>query len=282
MCSRAAEISQLIHSGTQQIVDGLRRAASEGLSVLELSEVLKDAFTGRNQVDCSLSLAIAAFQQAVEFPDDKLTLGRGAAAWLSETLHISSSAAYAQLHLARRLPSMPDTAAAFERGELSGQHAGVVSRTVESVQRGGGDVARAEKEMLQEAVGRDPRGLHRWGLSLLHRLAPREMEAQEEQRRRSSYLHMRAAFSGGYDTEGYFDPIDGAVVKTAVDAVLGPRQKDDERTPGERRAAGIIELAKRVLDSGELPVRGGVRPHLTVTAAQVAKTTILPRTRLRA
>jgi hypothetical protein len=266
MRSQAAEITQLIHAGARQIVDGLRRAASEGLTVGELSDVLQRAFTDRNQVDYALSLVMAAFDRAAESPDDRLTFGRAPAAWLSETLNISPNAAYAQLHLARRLPELPGTAAAFERGELSSQHAGVVSRTVESVQRGGGDAARAEREMLQEAAGRDPRDLHRWGLSLVHRLAPRQLEDHEERMRRSRYLHLRELFHGGYSIEAFLDPVAGATLKTALDGVLGPRRKSDERTPGQRRADAVVELARRVLDGGELPVRGGVRPHLMVTA----------------
>jgi hypothetical protein len=46
---------------------------------------------------------------------------------------------------------------------------------------------------------------------------------------------------------------------------MGPRAKDDERKPSERRVEAFNELVRGVLDSGTLPVRGGVRPHLIVT-----------------
>ena len=49
--------------------------------------------------------------------------------------------------------------------------------------------------------------------------------------------------------------------------MLGPRAKDDTRTPSQRRADALDEIVTRVLDSGELPVRGGQRPHLTITAS---------------
>src|SRR5439155_11365974 len=97
----------------------------------------------------------------------------------------------AQVHLARRLPCLPATAQAFERGQLSPQHVSVVLRAVDSVERGGGPAHEAEALMLQEAEERHPRDLHRWGLSLLHRLAPEEMLAQEEQRQRRRYFHLR-------------------------------------------------------------------------------------------
>ena len=185
---------------------------------------------------------------------------------MNSPLQISSSAAYAQVRLARQLPYLPATASAFERGELSPQHASVVVRSVEMVARGGGDPGDAEALLLEEARQRDPRDLLRWGLSLVHQLAPREMEAEEQRREERRYLHMREAFDGGYHLEGYLDPERGARLKTAIDGVLGPRRKDDKRSPGVRRADGLDEIVTRVLDSGRLPVRGGQRPHLTVTA----------------
>jgi hypothetical protein len=92
------------------------------------------------------------------------------------------------------------------------------------------------------------------------------MEAEEQRREERRYLHMREAFDGGCDIEGYLDPERAARLKTAINGVLGPRRKGDERSAGQRRADGLDELARRALDSGELPARGGQRPHLTITA----------------
>src|SRR5215472_17742298 len=47
---------------------------------------------------------------------------------------------------------------------------------------------------------------------------------------------------------------------------MGRKARDDERTPMQRRAAAIGELARRRLDAGDLPERGGERPHLMVVA----------------
>jgi hypothetical protein len=142
----------------------------------------------------------------------------------------------------------------------------VVARSVELVTRGGGEPGDAEILLLQEALQRDPRDLFRWALSLVHQLAPKEMEAEEERREARRYLRMTEAFDGGYDIEGYLDPERGARLKTAIDGVLGPRRTGDERTAGQRRADGLDEVVTRVLDRGELPVRGGQKPHLTITA----------------
>jgi hypothetical protein len=267
MRTTTAELSQLVRSSSQQLVGALRLAASEDLDADELTDLLKVAFSRRNQIDAALTGAIGALDRTTEkAPDGELTAGLSCATWLSHNLHISSSAGYAQVHLARQLPSLPATADAFDRGELSPQHASVIVRSVEQVTRGGGDPSQAETLMLQAAAERDPRDLLRWGLSLVHQLAPEEMLAEEERRHRRRYLRLTEAFDGGYDLEGYLDPEGGATLKTALGGLLGPRPKHDERTPGQRRADALVEIATRVLDRGDLPVRGGQRPHLTVTA----------------
>src|ERR1700737_2103703 len=158
MRSCTAELSELIQSGSQRVVTALRRAAADGLSCDELTELLKGAFCHRTQIDAALTSAIGALDQAAEqAPDGAATMALSSATWLSHNLRISSSAAYAQVQLARRLPSLPDTAGAFERGELSAQHVSVVARSVEAVTRGGGPPEHAESVMLQEAQRREPR-----------------------------------------------------------------------------------------------------------------------------
>ena len=264
----AAERSRQVQTGIQLVVDALLGAvADKGLQAPDWADLLSAAYTARNRLDHALTLAVGAFDDRVqESHDEIMTLGLEPASWLAHTLKISSSTAYAQLRVARHLPFLDSTAKAFARGEVSAQHVSVISRAVESVERGGGDVVSAEILMLQDAAEHDPRTLHRRGLSLLHRMAPDEMEAQEERRQRIRYLHLRELFDGGYEVEGYLDPIAGATVRTALDGVMGPRQQGDDRTPGQRRADGLRDLATRVLDSGQLPVRGGQRPHLLVTA----------------
>src|SRR2546422_10414600 len=148
MGSRAAEISEIVRSGIDQAVAALRGAAADvgdGLDTDDLTDLLEVAFSQRNRFDSALSGAVGALDRVAEIaPDGDATKGLSSAEWLSHTLHISSSAGYAQVHLARQLPFLPATASAFERGELSPQHASVVARSVEQVARDGGHPGDAE------------------------------------------------------------------------------------------------------------------------------------------
>ena len=108
MRTTAAELSELLQSASQQVVGVLRRAASgvDGLDTDGLTDLLKVAFTQRNQIDAALTGAIGALDVAAEkTPDGEATMALSCAEWLSHNLHISSSAGCAQVRLARQLPS---------------------------------------------------------------------------------------------------------------------------------------------------------------------------------
>jgi hypothetical protein len=210
---------------------------------------------------------IGALDRAVSrVPDQRLTAGLCCATWLAQQCRLSSGQAHAQVRLARQLPSLPGTRRAFEQGEISGQHASAVARSVEMVERGGGDPAEAEGLLVEEARVQDARSLLRWGLGLVHRLAPREFEEEEDRRLERRFLRLAELWDGGGTLEGYLDPERWARLKTAIDATLGPRRKDDRRTPGQRRLDALDEVVTQVLDAGRLPARGGQRPHLGISA----------------
>jgi hypothetical protein len=70
---------------------------------------------------------------------------------------------------------------------------------------------------------------------------------------------------GVYRLDGLLDAEGGAALKTAIDALSKPLGRDDRRTPKQRRADALIEMAHHAMDQGTLPRRNGVRPHITVT-----------------
>ncbi len=115
--------------------------------------------------------------------------------------------------------------------------------------------------LLQESGRRNPHDLLMWGRHLRHRINPVEVADEEEQEHRRQWLNLIQGWDGGYDLEGHLDAENGTTLEVARQGLLGPRSKDDERSHDQRRAEGLGLLARRCLDLGELPVRGGVRPH---------------------
>src|SRR6266545_3297988 len=247
-------------------IDGLRRGARSGLASADLWELIRSVSSLRSQLDSVLTDLVGAVDRqrpvGEDEPQDPVL---SCAALLADELHMTRSSAYAQIRLARQLRDLPATAAAFAGGELSYGHAVAISRTVEGVVRGGGQAEVAESMLLREAKERNPHDLLMWGRHLRHRLNPAELSDDEDEQHRRQWLNLSRIPNGGFDIEGHLDAEGGTTLKVALDAVLGPRRKDDDRSPSLRRAVGLTELARRCLDSGELPVRGGVRPHIMVT-----------------
>jgi hypothetical protein len=112
----------------------------------------------------------------------------------------------------------------------------------------------------------DPFELERRWKQMRYRADQDAAEAAEEEQRQQSWLSLRQTWWGTYKIEGELDAENGAMLKTALQAIMGRKAKDDERTPMQRRAAAVGELAERRLDAGDLPERGGEKPHLTLVA----------------
>ncbi len=187
--------------------------------------------------------------------------------WLCDTLRLTPNAAYAQVRTARMLTQLHWTADAFRRGEISSQHVGVIRRAMEQVPKTCLDPAEVEPALVYAARQMDPFGLDRHWQQMRYRADQEAALEAEEERRRQSWLSLRQIPTGNYRIEGVLDAEGGATLKTALQGILGrhPAQ-DDKRTPDQRRAHGLVELARHRLDAGDLPERGGERPHLLLTA----------------
>src|SRR6266851_6015815 len=240
----------------QRGVEGLRGCARQGLPAGRLTELVRATVSVRNQLESALNQLIGDLDQQMKREQDADDPALSCAVWLREELHMTNSAAWGQVRLARQLHDLPATAASFARGRLSYQHAMAITRTVDRVVLSGGPGGEAEAMLLQESGGRNPQDLLRWGRHLRHRLNPAELADEAAQAHRPQWLSLIQSWDGGYDLEGHLDAENGTTLKVALQGLLGPRSRDDERSHAQRRAEGLGLMARRCLDSGELPVRG--------------------------
>jgi hypothetical protein len=212
--------------------------------------------------------------------------------FLHMALRLTPSEAYDQVRVGRRLGRMHQTAAAFFQGWISADHVSVICRALDQVRdkpqppiRGpleeaedaaeaglvrepplSGREAVAESHLLDAALQMDPKALLRHWRRLHYKLDQQgEQEAENKQRSRR-WLSLWETWSGNYGIEGELDAESGALLKTALNSILGPRRGDDDRRPAQRRADALADLARFRLDHGDLPTHGGARPHLTVLA----------------
>jgi len=186
------------------------------------------------------------------------------ASWLRGRCRLSSREAAGQVRLARALHRrLPATADALAAGSITVAHARVLADGIRDLPDG--VVADGEPTLLGAARDVDPRHfaevVARWRAYVAPDLFERDAEHQHERR----HLYASATIGGVVDVKGMLDAEGGAVLLAALSALAGAGGGDDTRTAAERRADALVELARRALDSGDLPDSGGERPHLNVT-----------------
>ena len=185
--------------------------------------------------------------------------------WLKSNGKLSGGAAMERVSMARQLEKLPETAQAFRRGDLGYQHVAILTHTAEKV--GTSALKNEEASLLQAAQCMDPGQFAGVAKAFEFRLdqAAALIEANRAYSRR--YLHLSEPKDGLVYLEGRLDAEGGAVVKTALDALMQAPHRDDDRTAGQRRADALVDLARRPLAGSKLGSTGGMRPHLVITAS---------------
>jgi hypothetical protein len=204
---------------------------------------------------------LAALDQRQDSPPSSAT------EWMTGTFNVTPNAAYSQLRTVRVVEHLPRAWAALRLGRISWAHVRVICGAAEQWHKTSLDPALTEIELVGAAESMDPRTLHQHWLQMRYQADREAGEAAEKEQRKRRWLSLRETWWGTYQVEGELDAENGALFHSALRAVMGRKARDDDRTPNERRADAVGELARRLLDAGELPARGGERPHLVLVAS---------------
>jgi hypothetical protein len=178
--------------------------------------------------------------------------------WVREHCCLTPGAARERVSVARRLRELPEARAAFAAGEMSYAHVRQISAATADVDR---DVAtQGEAILVDAALNLDPRRL---GVVIVHWRNPDGVLAGANDAHERRRFDISETFEAMTVLHGQLSGDDGALVRTAIDAYSKPLP-DDTRTPTQRRADALAELARQVLNAGHAPSSGGERPHLNV------------------
>lgn len=206
--------------------------------------------------------AVAGFDEAGGPQDD----GCGSlVAWLRHRCRIAPGEAQARARVAHAITGpLAVTGDAMRDGQLSWRHADVIDRTLRDVPPD--RRCEAEQALQHPARTLDPMLLKRVGQDLLHRIDVDRAERAALRRLERRGLDLAETIDGMVAVSGLFDPISGATVLAAIDSLVAPTRENDtdERSWSQRRADALTDICRGFLDSGEGPVAGGVRPHLSV------------------
>ena len=228
---------------------------------------------------------LAAFESSGEYAVDGAV---STAAWLRRHLGTSPVRAKSDVMAAKALHnsgdhSAPATATALREGKLTMESARVVVRALTTMPAN--RVAEAEAALLDAAARLDSAGLAIVATRLRHLLRPEEALARHEYARSQRELTLTTTFEGMWWLQGLLTPEDGATLQGVLDSMSAPGSRatstatvtsanggsgepaesgGDDRTPGQRRADALGELARWAACAGAPPIQGGIRPHLVV------------------
>ncbi len=191
---------------------------------------------------------------------------RSAKAFLQRTTGASGAKVGSDLKLADRLSTvLPLTAEALRRGEVSVEHAFVLSRgacgspaRVEAL----ADPDRGEGFLLDHA-GLAADDFKVFVAKWAYRVDP---DAEDAKRRAAEddYHFDLAHTLDGTHIRGFVTPENGEALETMLAAVIGVPSKDDQRSPSRRRHDALAPLVQLAFNSPGLGTSGGVRPQLVV------------------
>jgi hypothetical protein len=161
---------------------------------------------------------------------------------------------------------LPGAAAALRAGVLSQEQLGVVRRTLRELPNDLPARVRiqVEQQLVVEACRFDPSQLGKLAMRIRGHLDPDGVLRSERDAADRMELSFAHDVDGVIRVRGRLSAEGAAVLRSALSPLAKPRPKDP-RSATKRRADALVELARRVLDAGTLPVDGGVRPHIGLT-----------------
>jgi hypothetical protein len=219
------------------------------------SELVK-LLAAANQLNAAIAARLASFDTRGLADDDAC---KSTSVWLRCYGRYSDGASSRMVKQARLLRDLPAVAEAAGRGDVTAEH---VDRIAGLVKKVGVAAVRPADQILADAASKVT--VAELG-GLCHRIrdyvdpdGPEPMELFDQREFTLSQRDGMVAIRGQLDPEG------GAAVLEALDALMRPPGPDDQRTPGQRRADALVELARGALAQGNLPTVGGMRPQVGI------------------
>ena len=238
------------------VVDALCAA---GPSRLADGETLVVLHRQLERLSGCLTRAVAAFDAGRDWEADG---AHTASAWLSVRWKVPVTSARRRVLLGRALRSMPAVEAGWLAGDIGEAQVGLFAsaRTPETAACFQRDEAMLVDQARTLGYRSFVRALAYWG-----QLAdPEGTERSAERQHADRHLQLSRSFGGGWALEGFFDPLNGAVVANALGTIekelfeadwaeakarVGERvgAGDLARTPRQRRADALVEMARRAM-----------------------------------
>ncbi len=210
--------------------------------------------------DYALANALQSFAEGGEWAADG---AQSAAAWIATTCHLPVAEVRRHLRRGRSLPAMPVVAQAFAAGAIAGAHVDVLVKAAESVSHADAEAFSLCEEALVDAARELTFTPFANAVTYFTQMAdPDGAEEADMARRARRDVYVSQSVNGTYLVGGNLDPISGAIVAgefTRLEELLfeadwakakeglgrDPKVGELSRTPAQRRADALVEMALR-------------------------------------
>ena len=238
--SMSAEVEQL-----SEAIDALLATDACELSDHALHELVVGLQRQQNRLAAATADAISAWDRRMVWADNG---SRSAAVRLANETPSSVGSARTHVRRARRLRSMPGTAAALAAGRLSVDHVDLLAKA--NTPWRSHLFAEHEHSLVHQCTTltfHDARKLLDYWCQ---RVDADGSDALGERQREAAHLNVSSTIDGMVVVNGTLDPISGSIVDNELhrlerELYLTDRRSDVVRTATQRRAAALVEMASR-------------------------------------
>ena len=220
-------------------------------------EAIKALHRQLNRLEAATTRASAAFDAARDWEEDR---ARSSAAWIASACHLPTAAARRRVRLGRELRLMDVVEKAWLAGDIGEAQVSLLARA--RTPRRAEVFAQHEELLVGYArslgFGQFARALAYW----CYRADPNGSEAEADDDFKARRFHLSQGFRDTRLAEGVFDPIGGAILEDELARIekrlfdadwaeakarVGPGvcAADLWRTPAQRRADAVVEMARR-------------------------------------
>ncbi|HEX3706047.1 MAG TPA: DUF222 domain-containing protein [Mycobacteriales bacterium] len=191
--------------------------------------------------------------------------GRSTRAWLVEDQLLSRADAGARMAVARTVVTRPAILGAMLTGEASLDHTKLIVGFLGKL-KDPDTKDHAEKLLVEAATFTDPTTLCRNLNELADRLNLDETaEGRAVRKREGRYLSLRDTIDQMVSVSGMLDRVGATILRKALYPLAVKAGDIDERTPAQRHADALVELARLAMNTGQLPDTAAEPTQIVVT-----------------
>src|SRR5256884_4360298 len=193
---------------------------------------------------------------------DHMLAGQTPCGWVAQTCGLTPNAASDRLCVGQQLEAMPRVAEALRSGEIGYQATSVICHFRDLLREDLRELC-YEDQWIRHAKLHTVKNLHWLAEHVRYMLDPDSFDHGIEEDYEKRFLSISES-SGMFHISGVLDREGGSALKTAIESLSKRIGTGDERTPKQRRADALVEVAHHAMNQRTLPTRNGVRQHVTV------------------